>query len=164
MASPSSGFERSSTERKYQPINRIPPTETRLNAHARTDVLPTELDVIIDTSVDGTSPTNLPTVYSSAASPTPHRKVVLCPAHNLVLTALRIHHPFLSASQSSFLLRFLFRLLLHCYPLPDILLFLPSPDTFPILLTYLSNKRVGRRAMECQTDRCSIIGCMSLSS
>src|ERR1700728_4749331 len=52
-------------------------TESYQQNHARSDILPTDPDVIIDTSVDGTSPTHLLAVYSSAASPTPRRKVVL---------------------------------------------------------------------------------------
>jgi hypothetical protein len=167
-------------------MDRILPTETCPNAHARSDVLPTELDVIIDTSVDGTAPTHLLAVYSSAASPTPRRKVVLYPAHNLVLAAHCAHLPFLPASQPSSSPPPPSSPLSPLSPpsppssplssplssppsspppspspstststststsistststtLPVVPLCLPSPDTFSILHTYLTNKRV----------------------
>src|ERR1700733_14672278 len=56
--------------------------ESYQQRHARSDVLPTKFDIIIDTSVDRTSMTHFLAIYSSAAPPTPRWKVVLYPAHN----------------------------------------------------------------------------------
>lgn len=106
-----------------------------LNAQAPTASLPKEMEVVMHDMVAADCPTHMLAVHAnSPAHLSPRRKVTLYPVHQLVLVTNCANLPTLPHSSN-------FVAGSSTAALPVVPLCLPSPETYPLLQSYLYTKQ-----------------------